>query len=43
MAFIPPKKKNPEKRCINNAFQDSENTKYLFPLDAGTCILNNFV
>lgn len=28
----PLKKKNPEKRCITNAFQDSENTKYLFPL-----------
>ena len=38
----PLKKKNPEKRCITNAFQDSENTKYLFPLAPVRCFLNRF-
>ena len=31
--LYPLKKKNPEKRCITNAFQDSGNTDYLFPLN----------
>ena len=38
----PLKKKNPEKRCITNAFQDSKNTKYLFPLDTARSFLSRF-